>query len=205
MMPISLLWVLICYYIFIGCYACFRLGSRNKLRSYISLTIIVIFSVSSLLLTQNILFRKIYEAENGYSNLMSIKKALSNYLENSGGNYPPSETWCDQLLEVNCNLSRANFIIPKIQKCDCNFAYNKNLDGLNIKSISEDTVVVFMSEGEWNLSGGDNLLNNLETVDTYVLLANGTIWRCRFPEKEIFWYDKNTEESYPVKLKWKEN
>jgi hypothetical protein len=148
------------------------------------------------------LFRKIGDKNTGYSNLIHIRNALTEYLEKYDGVYPPAESWCDHLLKVDSKLSKADFVIPKIEEHECNFAYNKNLEGLNTTDVPEDLVVVFMSEGDWNLSGGEELLKELNTVSTYVLLGDGTIRRCRFPAREILRYNTNTKEGSLVQLQW---
>ncbi len=201
-MPIVLLWGLLVYYAVLGGTGLYKL-IKNKI--FISSVIAIIISIVCLTLTQSMLSRKIGDENTGYSNLIRLRAALDKYLEIHDGVFPPSETWCDEILKVDDSLSRNNFIIPKIQEYECNFAYNKNLESLNTNNISEDVVVIFMSEGGWNLSGSEELLNNIEGISTYVLLSDGTIWRCRFPERQILRYNKNTKESYRVQLRWRVN
>lgn len=202
-MPFCILWIVNGYCVFVCLVGFFKLRKTRKFHIFIFYAMAILISFLCLILAQNVLSRKKGAENTGISNLVRIRKALDKYMDESGGIYPSAETWCDDLLKADDDLSRKNFIIPRIQKNDCDFVYNKNIEGLSINDVPEDMVVIFMSEGKWNLSGGEELLKKRDMVLTYVLLSDGAIEWCRFPERDIRGYNENTNEIYRVQLRWK--
>jgi hypothetical protein len=92
-------------------------------------------------------------------NLRILGDTIRRYAESNGNRLPDAEKWCDQLLEFDRRLSSANFKHPKVKYGECNIAFNKHLGGQNLNAISGDTVMLFESDGAWNLNGGSELLN----------------------------------------------
>lgn len=96
-------------------------------------------------------------------NLKIIANTLEDYVAAHNGYLPESDKWCDALLaQANSKCTKKSFLHPMYcingLKGNCHFAFNSNLSGVQLSSIPKDTVLVFESDGEWNLSGGPELL-----------------------------------------------
>jgi prepilin-type processing-associated H-X9-DG protein len=81
------------------------------------------------------------------------------YADANTNTCPAAATWCDDVL--------AEVGSEKILQCPAahkdgrsHYAYNSNLDGLDINKVKDPTttVLIFESAGGWNLSGGRELL-----------------------------------------------
>lgn len=200
--PIWVLWLLLGFYLVLGAISCFRLKKAKRSSEVICLLMVIGICFFCLLFNQNILSRKYYDINTGHYNMQCIRQALFNYVKTNHGCFPPAKTWCDELLRTNSNLSQKHFLIPRIKNRECNFAYNANLEGLRCDSVPLSTVVIFMSEGDWNMAGGKELLYELRSINTYVLLADGTIERCVFPELAITRWNEENKETYLQPLEW---
>jgi hypothetical protein len=117
----------------------------------------------------------------GKYNINILGKAVLIYAESNSGILPTSENWCDVLLETNSDVSLSNFKHPKPKmhglKGKCHFAFNENVSGMDITAIDPKTVILFESDGEWGLSGGQELLERVRNKHSYVsvFLADGSI------------------------------
>ena len=86
-------------------------------------------------------------------NLKQLGIAFLVYSEDTG-NYPTLENWCD-LIKVY--LGKGNEIIlrcPEAKRAECNYAMNPYCE----PNSPSDTVLLFETNGGWNLSGGPELL-----------------------------------------------
>jgi hypothetical protein len=52
----------------------------------------------------------------------------------------------------------------------CNYAFNRNLSGLRLDNIPYNTVLIFESEGNWNLSGTEELFRKTPKKRQYVYI-----------------------------------
>ncbi len=137
-------------------------------------------------------------------NLRQLGKVISQYAEDHSGHLPTANKWCDLLLEYDPNLSKRNFKHPLREDWDCNFAFNKNLDGLRLDGIPDDTVLLFEADGNWNLNGGPELLATRRTEHGYieVLFTNQTVQNYWFDKKAVVILKKDL--SFMEKpLRWK--
>lgn len=122
-----------------------------------------------------------------YPNLALLGKALFAYAEDNGGYLPDANQWCDLLLSCNRRVTKESFRHPQHRELNlgiCNFAFNKNLSGVHLSEIAENTVVLFEADGDWNLNGGPELLESRYTKYGYIamLFADQTI--------ESYWFYK---------------
>jgi len=135
-------------------------------------------------------------------NLLTVGKALQKYADDHNGYLPPAENWCDALLQFDKTLTQSDFKHPK--KPEIVMAFNKNLSGLRFADIPKDTILLFETQGGWDLSGDENLIQiaNSKQAILDVLLANMEIksywvkykgnnenWRGRF--EPVRWKPEN--------------
>ncbi|HEX5221120.1 MAG TPA: DUF4190 domain-containing protein [Verrucomicrobiae bacterium] len=92
------------------------------------------------------------------NNVRQINLALIIHAQANTNTYPSAATWCDSI--------QSNLISTGAFKCKvadpshrCHYAFNAKLDGLSTDEIKNpaQTVLVFETDGGWNLSGGSEL------------------------------------------------
>jgi hypothetical protein len=126
------------------------------------------------------------QADSSLYKLKVLHGALDKYSKDNNGYLPVADKWGDILIGHNGNLTEDNFRHPKAQRYglvgDCHFAFNKNLSGLRLADIPGDVVLVFESDGDWNLNGGLELFQKRPSLPDptrgiiiNVLLVDGTI------------------------------
>ena len=100
---------------------------------------------------------------------------LQFYAIANDGTLPAAERWIDALFENNEYLSKSDFQVTDSSepKGNCRIAFNSNLGGKKLQDIESDVVLLFESDGGWNLNGTSELLD--QTNDRYlrILLADG--------------------------------
>jgi hypothetical protein len=108
-------------------------------------------------------------------NLQTVGKALQKYAFDHNGYLPSAEKWSDVLLQYDKMLTQNDFKHPK--KPEIVIAFNKDLSGLRFADIPKDTVLLFETQGDWNLSGDESLVQtkNPKQAILKVLLVNMTI------------------------------
>ena len=172
---------------------------RKYLKGYIIAILAIILSLPAIYLDykvdQGIKARIERSKENtGTYNLNLLGKELKNYAKTHDGHLPLAESWCDLLMQNNMDLIKDTFkhpLHPSLSSNtppslklygDCNFAFNKRLSGLSLDEISNDTVLLFEANGDWNLSGGSELLETRRDKHKAisVMLTNGTMQRYMF-------------------------
>jgi hypothetical protein len=98
------------------------------------------------------------------------------YANDHQDKFPNAKTWCDDLKDIVGN--------PKIYKAPndpspsrCSYAFNESLSGVDESKISPQTVLFFEADGDWNLSGGpDLLLTRPRSGNVYVIgFADGSV------------------------------
>jgi hypothetical protein len=103
--------------------------------------------------------------------------AIVEYAKNHDGYLPDANQWCDLLIEYHKKLPKERFKYDPVKyrfKYDsskvgiCNYAFNRNLIGVRIDNMSYNTVLVFESEGKWNLSGTEELFAKTPKKRQYV-------------------------------------
>ncbi|MHC4396835.1 MAG: hypothetical protein ACYS1A_14390 [Planctomycetota bacterium] len=136
-------------------------------------------------------------------NLRKLRKALIVYAEDRDKHLPVANNWCDLLMRYDKSLSRGNFKHPLIKGSECDFAFNKNLDGLRLADIPGDVILLFGAKGGWNLNGGVELLKERPNLDTYILFVNGDISPYSFSDEGIQKWDDDLEKTSIEPLRWK--
>lgn len=135
--------------------------------------------------------KQIQKAYSGSYNLIVLGKALQAYSEDHEGFLPLAESWCDELLSYDNDLSKDTFRHPYPEGPNlqdvCHFAFNKNLSGAYLPNVSKDTVLVFEADGPWNLNGTGELLQTRRRVHgtIYLITADQTMIRYMYDEKGV--------------------
>ncbi|MHC4638020.1 MAG: hypothetical protein ACYTBP_11980 [Planctomycetota bacterium] len=138
----------------------------------------------------------------GDMKLSKLGKAVIQYANNHDGYLPDANEWCDLLIENNPALKREDFMHPFIKGFECNFAFNKNLDGLKLEDVPNDVVLLFLADGDWNLSGGPELLTQGSGLPVYILFPNQDICVYSIKRKGYTTYDPNSKSWAFKQLRW---
>jgi len=132
----------------------------------------------------------------GLSSIMKISKAFSRYYEQND-QLPQRYEWCDSIIwyfEEENLVRRYYFNIPQLGTTEYHFAFNKNLSLLPKKGLPGNLVLVFEADGEFNLSGGPELLKKEHAKDkyfsaesryVYILFLDGTVAKYRMHDEAI--------------------
>ena len=92
------------------------------------------------------------------NNVRQLSQAARLYAENHEEHFPAATNWCDALKEYVGN----NTVVYKCPAANssggCDYAYNSQVAGLDIKNVNPLTVLFFESKEGWNLSGGQEIL-----------------------------------------------
>ena len=92
------------------------------------------------------------------NNVRQINLAVLMHAQSNTNTCPPAATWCDSI--------QNSVVSANVFKCKagndthrCHYAFNAKLDGLNMDDIKNPalTVLVFETDGGWNISGGSEL------------------------------------------------
>lgn len=173
--------------------------SHKSLKGYTYSILAILLSLPFIFvllsLTISILVRSEAEKANmGTYNLRLLGSELIKYADNHDGFFPVADQWCDALMDNNNELSEDNFRHPKPDrwklKGTCHFAFNKNLSGKKLKDISNDTVLLFEADGDWNLNGTAKLLKTRYWDKGYITLF--------YVNKETsdYWYNKRAVRKF---------
>jgi prepilin-type processing-associated H-X9-DG protein len=89
------------------------------------------------------------------NNVRQINLALVIHAQANTNTCPPAATWCDSIQNnvISANAFRCKAADPTHR---CHYAFNAKLDGLSMDEIKNpaQTVMVFETDGGWNISGG---------------------------------------------------
>jgi hypothetical protein len=110
------------------------------------------------------------------SQLKQLGLAARMYANDHQDKFPNAKTWCDDLQEIVGNPK--TYKAPNDQNPGrCSYAYNERLSGMEESKISPQTVLFFEADGDWNLSGGpDLLLTRPRSGNLYVIgFADGSV------------------------------
>ncbi|MCD4831139.1 MAG: hypothetical protein K8R02_04940 [Anaerohalosphaeraceae bacterium] len=129
------------------------------------------------------------KANSGTYNLRILGESFKEYTKKHDGYLPEANSWCDQLLaDKGLSLAVENFHHPKAKELGldgkCHFTFNENLSGRKLSEISDNVVLLFEADGDWNFSGGSKLLNTRYNKDGYITVM--------FVSQKTadYWYDK---------------
>jgi hypothetical protein len=101
--------------------------------------------------------------------------AVRMYSKDNKDQFPPAATWCDAIRTYVG--SEENFQCPNtLPGKRCHYAYNAKLDGLDKSKINPNTVMIFETEGGWNVNGGSELMLKYPRHNEFVFaFANGRV------------------------------
>jgi hypothetical protein len=139
----------------------------------------------------------------GKNQLTKLSWAIKDYVENNDGYLPDANQWCDSLRKSDRSLSKYYFERPLIDGYECNFAFNINLSSMRLADVPDNVVLLFEADGQWNLTGGPELLKQRNDLDVYLLLANGTICRCDFGSAGTCVCDYKSKKTKEISISWK--
>jgi hypothetical protein len=139
----------------------------------------------------------------GLDRLEQLGKSVIEYSKDHNGYMPAVNQWCDLLMDYDKRLSRDDFKRPLLKHSACNFAFNKNLDGLRLSDIPGEVVLLFEADGDWNLGGTAELLKQRKGLDVYVFLVNGESYRYDFAVGGIRKWDHQSQKVLVDPLRWK--
>ncbi|MHC4741235.1 MAG: hypothetical protein ACYS8Z_04960 [Planctomycetota bacterium] len=112
------------------------------------------------------------------TNMSGLGKALQSYADDFDGNLPPSEKWCDLLVEHG-EVSLRSFLCKSVdanegQSC---YAMNKNVIATKLSALAGDVVLLFEANPGWNQVGGPEMLipDVHHGKGCNVLLADGRV------------------------------
>jgi len=94
------------------------------------------------------------------NNIKQLNLGVIMYASDNKDSFPIGTTWCDALAPYLRNSSKL-FICPQgAPNQRCHYALNSRLIGVSLQDIQQPalTVLVFETDGGWNLSGGRELL-----------------------------------------------
>jgi hypothetical protein len=123
-------------------------------------------------------------------NMKQLTTGMRLYAADHNGQFPPAGTWCDAL-----QIPAYTAGLPNIFQCPagdaskrCHYAFNAKLGGIAANKINPKTVVLFETDGGWNVNGGPELMlqqprhtTSLRVNDTsrtnvvHVALADATV------------------------------
>lgn len=112
------------------------------------------------------------------ANLQQLGAAIIAYADDHDGYLPIKDKWCDLLMKYD-NISEETFKCPLRKRQICSYAFNKDLEGLRLRDVPNNALLVFEANGDWNLSGGAELLNMRHRGIANVLLPDGHVISCR--------------------------
>jgi hypothetical protein len=148
------------------------------------------------------------KADSGEYNLRLLGKELIKYAEDHDGKLPSAEKWCDQLMEYNTELTKNNFVHPRHDpkglKGDCHFAFNKKLGGMYLSDISPRTIILFESDGPWNLNGTGELLHTRykKHCSIHVIFADLSVRSYWFDTRVIRDFDPDGKSMFYTSPRW---
>jgi hypothetical protein len=90
------------------------------------------------------------------TNMSGLGKAILVYTNDYDDKLPTASKWCDLLIE-HVEVTPLSFRCKGAPEGPCNYAMNKNVEGLGA-SAQPDMVVLFETHPGWNQSGGPEIL-----------------------------------------------
>jgi hypothetical protein len=195
----------------LGISALIAISLSKQLKGYGCASKAVILAVACWLLSPTLFWPWFNEARGehgtrlfgGHRRLYRLGRLVIEYSKDHNGYLPVASEWCDLLMEYDKGLSRGEFKHPLLKHSACNFAFNKNLDGLLLSDIPGEVVLLFEADGDWNLAGTTELLKQRKDLDVYVFLVNGESYRYAFTDGGITKYDSDSKKVIVERLRWK--
>ena len=203
---------------------------RKSLKGYVYPIVVLVLCVPFVLVDYEVrcvvkVREKRKKEWTGLYNLELLGKELIRYAKDNDC-LPVADKWCDELMEHNPELSKENFMHPQHPKLpkenykftppdnlrdifdfkgQCQFAFNKNLSGVKLSDVSQNTVLLFEADGGWNLNGTEELLKTRyrEKGCIAVLLVNQTVSNYWYYMQAMRKFDPKGTYMYYEKPRWK--
>jgi prepilin-type processing-associated H-X9-DG protein len=91
------------------------------------------------------------------NNVRKLSGSIRNYAGSHENHLPAAATWNESIERYL--VSPADFKCPADYSSErCDYAFNSQLDGVDIKTVNGNTVLLFEIKGGWDVSGGPELL-----------------------------------------------
>ncbi|MHC4694845.1 MAG: DUF4190 domain-containing protein [Planctomycetota bacterium] len=123
------------------------------------------------------------------TNLSGLGTAMLIYTNDNDGKFPTSSKWCDLLIGCTDKAKPSRFRCKGAAEGPCNYAINKNVEGLERSALS-DVVLLFETHPGWNQAGGPEIL----TTDNH----NGEGCNILFTNSHVYFIKAKDLDS----LKW---
>jgi prepilin-type processing-associated H-X9-DG protein len=96
---------------------------------------------------------------NCMNNVRQITLAVVLHTQSSSNSFPPAVSWCEAI-QPEVGSDKVFQCVGGDKSLRCHYAFNAKLGGMNLGSVQNpaQTVMVFETDGGWNLSGGSELL-----------------------------------------------
>ena len=109
------------------------------------------------------------------TNMASLGKAMLIYTNVYDNKFPTSSKWCDLLIE-RAEVPELIFRCKGACEGPCNYAINKNIEGLGAKA-PPDMVLLFETSAGWNQAGGPEILstNNHRSEGCNILFVDSHV------------------------------
>jgi hypothetical protein len=117
---------------------------------------------------------------NCVSNLKQLALGVRIYSGDNKDQLPPAATWCDAIRTYVG--SDKPFQCPAGKSSTrCSYAFNAKLGGMDESKINPQTVMIFESDGGWNVNGGSELMISKprHTRVFVVVFADGSVQQVR--------------------------
>jgi len=105
------------------------------------------------------------------------------YAEGHDRRFPPAATWCDAMKDAGA--SEQVFLCPAGDAASrCNYAFNEQLDGIEVSKVDPETVLFFETDGGWNKHGGVALMQGISRHGgpLVVAFADGSVQQVKATE-----------------------
>ncbi len=87
------------------------------------------------------------------SNLKQLSMATALYADENDGEFPTASEWCDLVFDY-AGSNQQIFRCPAAPEgIFYGYAFNRNLDGVNLHEVDPQTVMIFEADGGWNETG----------------------------------------------------
>lgn len=127
-------------------------------------------------------------ARNAKENMTLLAQEIIDYAMAHNGRLSSADNWCDVIIEQSKKITKTTFKNPGIEKGICNFAFNRNLSGLDINSVPVDVIILFEANGEWNLNGDMELLKDTQTDRQWIIgvvFVDGAFGKYNFASSNV--------------------
>ena len=153
--------------------------NRGKLKGYWCVLLAIFLTPLTLLMTSGVFVNAGRAEQEKIGDGKSIALLIVEYAKDHNDYLPDANQWCDLLIEYHKKLPEDRFQYdPEKQKFKydfskegvCNYAFNRNLSGLRLDNVPYNTVLIFESKGNWNLSGTEELFKKTPRKRQYVYI-----------------------------------